>query len=83
MPSHGGDDSLLYTLRTNVTGSITLGDLIKFVLEYIRFFNCQSKNIELFLLMTILSKAFFALVSCHLVAFSFLSAWHVVGIYFV
>ena len=26
--------------------------------------------------MTILSKTFFSFVSCHLVAFSFLSAWH-------
>ncbi len=37
------------------------------------------KNIpeaKLLLLMTILSEAFFALVSSHLVAFSFLSAWH-------
>ena len=31
----------------------------------------------LFLLMTILSETFFALVSSHFVAFSFLSAWHI------
>ena len=30
----------------------------------------------LFLLMTILSQSFFTLMSGHLVAFSFLSAWH-------
>lgn len=31
---------------------------------------------QLFLLMTILSQSFFAFVRGHLVAFSFLSAWH-------
>ena len=32
---------------------------------------------SLFLLVTILSETFFALVSSHLMAFSFLSAWHI------
>ena len=31
----------------------------------------------LFLLVTVLAKAFFTLVGGHLVAFSFLSAWHI------
>jgi hypothetical protein len=31
----------------------------------------------LFLLMTILSQSLFAFVGSHLVAFSFLSAWHI------
>ncbi|MDE5904824.1 hypothetical protein [Duncaniella sp.] len=38
---------------------------------------------ELFFLVAVFAKAFFTLVGSHLVAFSFLSAWHVVGIYFV
>ena len=38
---------------------------------------------SLLLLMTVLSQSFFALVRGHLVAFSFLSAWHNENIYIV
>ena len=44
------------------------------------FLCIQSRKKELLLLMTILSESFFAFVGCHLVAFSFLSAWHSVYI---
>ena len=44
------------------------------------FLCIQSRKKELFLLMTILSESFFAFVGRHLVAFSFLSAWHSVYI---
>ena len=47
---------------------------VSFVLMYIKIY-IRTRSV-LFLLVTILSQAFFTLVSRHLVAFSFLSAWH-------
>ena len=42
------------------------------------FIQMQPKGTSaLLLLMAILAKAFFALVRCHLVAFTFFSAWHI------
>ena len=42
-----------------------------------------SEASRLLLLMTVLSQSFFALVRGHLVAFSFLSAWHNENIFIV
>ena len=50
-----------------------------FVCSFVRL-GFRNRNphykICLFLLVTVLSQSFFAFVSSHLVAFSFLSAWH-------
>jgi hypothetical protein len=49
---------------------------VKKGVSYSAKFAVTHSSLTLFLLVAILSQAFFALVGCHLVPFSFLSAGH-------